>query len=85
MTENCVFVRYFAKFPPTRTKISSDGGLDASDGGCSPPRPSPGATPDLFSSRNLTITFYTIHFKVLHRFEPYASSLCCLFARNTSK
>ena len=28
-----VSVRYFAKVPPTRTKISSDGGLDASDRG----------------------------------------------------
>ena len=33
MTENGVFVRYFAKFPPTRAKICSDGGLDASNGG----------------------------------------------------
>ena len=35
--KNGVSVRYFAKFPPTRTKIFSDRGLDASDGGCSPP------------------------------------------------
>ena len=35
--KNGVSVRYFAKVPPTRTKISSDGGLDPSDGeGCSP-------------------------------------------------
>ena len=31
--KNAVFLPYFAKFPPTRTKISSDGGLDASNGG----------------------------------------------------
>ena len=32
--KNGVSVRYFAKVPPTRTKISSDGGeLGASDGG----------------------------------------------------
>ena len=34
--KNGVSVRYFAKVPPTGTKISSDGGLDASGGGCSP-------------------------------------------------
>ena len=31
--KNGFSLRYFAKVPPTRTKISSDGGLDASDGG----------------------------------------------------
>ena len=33
MTEQLFFVRYFAKFHPMRSQISSDGGLDASDGG----------------------------------------------------
>ena len=32
-------MRYFAKFPPTRTQNFLRGGLDASDGGCSPPSP----------------------------------------------
>ena len=32
-TEKWCFRGYFAKFAPTRTKISSDGGLGASDGG----------------------------------------------------
>ena len=35
--KNGVSMRYFAKVPATRTKISSDGGLDASDGGAVAP------------------------------------------------
>ena len=42
MTENGVFVGHFSKILMTRTQISSDGGLDASEGGAVAPKPSPG-------------------------------------------
>ena len=51
MTENCVFVRYFAKFPPTRTQnfLRRGGGVVA-------PWPSPGAThaSNIFDMAKLT-------------------------------